>query len=446
MDTVNTPTLENFINNPIFNFSHTIQTNEYLHYEQDDDTADNSPYSNLDIKCNYLDETSFCNNYTNHANFTFFSLNIQSLHAKYSEFQELINSLEVKKCSPDIILLQEIWQIQNAPSLHLDSYSPLEYKCRSNFTQGGGVGIYFKNNLRYNILTDKTIFIDRVIETIFAEVWTSNNKKIIIASLYRPSVNHPSMSSSEQFCQFIDLFSNILNSFTDLNVPVYIFGDFNLDALKYNIANQVTEYIDNLFSHGFIQIMMRPTRCTPITASLIDHIVTNSRSSVFETVILVSRISDHFPILFISKDCKTKHKPNIITYQNFSSDAIDSFKNNLKNINWNSLTNFQNTQQQYDDFTDTFFSLYDISFPLLKKTVNRNNHSFNPWLTKGLLTSRQTKIKLCKLSVSYPFEPHISNFKKFRNLYAKVLRASKKLHYQHILNKYQSNANTKKGG
>ncbi len=61
-------------------------------------------------------------------------------------------------------------------------------------------------------------------------------------------------------------------------------------------------------------------------------------------------------------------------------------------------------------------------------------------MTKGLLTSRQTKIKLCKLSVSYPFEPHISNFKKFRNLYARVLRASKKLHYQHILNKYQSNA------
>ena len=341
MNSNNIPSLENLNNDLSLNFSHIIQSNDFLN--SDGDLIDDSPYSNLNITCNYIDEITLCNKYSNNNNFTFMSLNIQSLHAKFNEFQELIVNLTVKKCPPDIILLQEIWQIQNAPSLQLDLYSSLELKSRTNNTQGGGVGIYFKNNLSYNILREK--FIDRVIETIFAEVWTTDNKKIIIASLYRPNVNHPTLSSSEQFCQFIDLFSNILNSFSSSNTPVYIFGDFNLDALKYNIANQVTEYIDNLFSHGFIQIIMKPTGCTPTTSTLIDHIVTNSRISIFETVILISKISDHFPIIFFTKNQKNMNKQKTITYQNFSEEAVNGFKNRFKNINWNFLNTVESVQQ-----------------------------------------------------------------------------------------------------
>ncbi len=61
-------------------------------------------------------------------------------------------------------------------------------------------------------------------------------------------------------------------------------------------------------------------------------------------------------------------------------------------------------------------------------------------MTKGLLISRLTKIKLCKLSVLNPHEPNISNFKRFRNMYATTLRTSKKLYYQKILFTYQADA------
>ena len=45
---------------------------------------------------------------------------------------------------------------------------------------------------------------------------------------------------------------------------------------------------------------MKPTRCTPHSASLIDHVLTNTKSDVFETAILTSDISDHFPFIFFS--------------------------------------------------------------------------------------------------------------------------------------------------
>ena len=170
-------------------------------------------------------------------------------------------------------------------------------------TQGGGVGFYFKNNLRFKILPDKSIFINRVFESIFAKVWINNNKKVVIGNIYRPSVNHPTLSSSQQFDQFFELFSNLLNDFAASNTQVIIVGDFNLNALKYNLVNQVTEYIDLLFSFGFLQLIMKPTRCTPHSASLIDHVLTNTKSDLFETAILTSDISDHFPIIFFSKIC-----------------------------------------------------------------------------------------------------------------------------------------------
>jgi exonuclease III len=93
--------------------------------------------------------------------------------------------------------------------------------------------------------------LDRFIETNIAEVWISPLKKILVGSIYRPNVNHPTLSSSQQFDQFFDLFSNLLHDLTSLNIPIYLFGDFNLDALKYNIINKVTEYIKVSFFFWF---------------------------------------------------------------------------------------------------------------------------------------------------------------------------------------------------
>jgi hypothetical protein len=64
----------------------------------------------------------------------------------------------------------------------------------------------------------------------------------------------------------------------------------------------------------------------------------------------------------------------------------------------------------------------------------------NPWMTKGLLISRIQKNKLCHNSVKLPFDPHLSQYKSYRNLYFKTLTASKKLYFQKHLELNQTNA------
>ena len=88
-------------------------------------------------------------------------------------------------------------------------------------------------------------------------------------------------------------------------------------------------------------------------------------------------------------------------------------------------------------FWNNFHTL-QFTLPFTIKKINKNVHGFHPWMTKGLLISRCKKISLCKSSIKHPSANIISIYKNYRNLYAKIIRASKKLFYEQQLAKYQS--------
>ena len=98
-----------------------------------------------------------------------------------------------------------------------------------------------------------------------------------------------------------------------------------------------------------------------------------------------------------------------------------------------------NVHDAYYEFSSIFHELYNLQFPLLSKKLNINTQGFEPWMSKGILISRLTKISLCKDSVKNPRDPQISKYKTYRNLYNKIIKASKKLYLQTELNKHQSN-------
>jgi hypothetical protein len=178
----------------------------------------------------------------------------------------------------------------------LRGYSELTCKNRTT-GQGGGVGLYFKNGLKYKIIEDKSLFFDHVLESICAEITLPSLKKIAVVSLYRPAAGHPTLSPVFQFDQFLELFSNLISSLLDSYSEVYLLGDFNINVLKYTSCEQAKEFIDLLFSFGLLQVVTKPTRCTPNSATLIDHVLSTPRSSFFETAIITNKISDHFPII-----------------------------------------------------------------------------------------------------------------------------------------------------
>ena len=180
----------------------------------------------------------------------------------------------------------------------LDGYHPLELKTPSDLNSSrGGVGLYVKDSLSYEVREDLSVFIPHVFEAVFIEI-NIKNKHIIIGTVYRP--NTPPKAD-------VDIFSNTMHELQGIihvhreNKDVCIMGDINIDLLQYSNHYKTNDYTEAIFSQGYLPLITKPTRLTSHSATLIYHIYTNtcSRSSEITSGIIVTDISDHFGIFSI---------------------------------------------------------------------------------------------------------------------------------------------------
>ena len=144
----------------------------------------------------------------------------------------------------------------------------------------------------------------------FIELSLANNKKIIIGSIYHPGTKYPGLTFTEQFAQFSEILSTLLADISNEYEHVFIYGDFNLNILY--LSNKfITEYVETIFLYGFLQLITRPTTVSGNSATLLDHILTNSTLNCHNTFIICSRLSDHFPVIhqINFNKAKTKLKP-----------------------------------------------------------------------------------------------------------------------------------------
>ncbi len=101
-----------------------------------------SPYNEATFDSRYIDIHQLPD-VINKNNLLICTINIQSLPAKFNELCEWLVTLATYHTTPDIICLQEIWQIPDPSLFSLPNYHPLIFESRSS-SHGGGVGIYIK--------------------------------------------------------------------------------------------------------------------------------------------------------------------------------------------------------------------------------------------------------------------------------------------------------------
>lgn len=63
-------------------------------------------------------------------------------------------------------------------------------------------------------------------------------------------------------------------------------------------------------------------------------------------------------------------------------------------MRWGFVLEEEDPQVAYNLFSDTFFNLYNLQFLLKEVKFNINQHKVEPWMSKGLLTSRYKKLDL----------------------------------------------------
>ena len=97
-------------------------------YLNEDEHVEDLPYDNVKLKCMYVEENDHFKQFKSKETLSFFSANIQSLPAKFSDLKELLVSLEVDF---DVICLQELWRIHDEDLYRLPGYK-FVFKSRSN--------------------------------------------------------------------------------------------------------------------------------------------------------------------------------------------------------------------------------------------------------------------------------------------------------------------------
>ena len=142
----------------------------------------------------------------------------------------------------------------------------------------------------------------------------------------------------------------------------YFLGDFNLHILNYDLHSATVEFLDTLYAYVTLPLISRPTKITQSSATAIDNIFTND-ANAFENGchgILVTDISDHFPVFHISDSTiKNESMEKSIWIRNFSYKNKRSFQRELGDIDWSEMCSQSDTQEAFSVFHKAFVRLYD---------------------------------------------------------------------------------------
>src|SRR6218665_3306239 len=94
-----------------------------------------------------------------------------------------------------------------------------------------------------------------------------------------------------------------------------------------------------MISHHYLPAILRPTRITETTATLIDNVFTNAYSKILDSSILTCDISDHLPVLVWMNFASVPQCYKAPNYaRRINDDLIGHFGMILSQIDWSEVS------------------------------------------------------------------------------------------------------------
>lgn len=375
----------------------------------------NSPYFMSEEFNAYVEQNSI-----NDRKFSLLHINARSLQCNLSKVLCLLNNIKVTFTA---ITITETWANDNNEQfLHIPGYNRI-LQSRSN-KSGGGVAIFIKDHLSFTARKDLNLFNNDFCELLFVDIALTLRDKVTVGVIYRPPGDNLSIFN-DHYCQLLDKIPHTKNN-------CFITGDFNINLLNYETHCETGNFLNNIFSHFQYPTITRPTRFSPTSSSLIDNIFINNVSNNYHAGLLISDISDHLPVFYISDNrliepCKKKFL--FKTYRDTNEYNVQHFSQSLAEFDWQDLNLNNNANVTYDNFLNIFTSLYNDCFPIVTKKIKINNYH-KPWITPGILISIRKKNNLYKKWLIKRSNESLAKYKGYKNRLTYIIRNAEKLYYE----------------
>ena len=168
-------------------------------------------------------------------------------------------------------------------------------------------------------------------------------------------------------------------------------GDVNIDFYQ-SRSPLLARYKEILDFFGCDQLVTEPTRITPTSSSLIDHILVNVSDMIMESGVILNGFSDHF-ITYCSRRCTKElaFGSNHRFVRSFRNYSKFSFLIELRKIDWSSILTSHDVNYCLNEFGRLFRSAIDSVAPLREIRV-RNQP--NPWMNSEILSSIRKRDRL----------------------------------------------------
>ena len=379
--------------------------------------------------------------------FTVFSLNTQSIHAKFNYLYPLFLDLCNKDLGFSAICLQETWlsEDDNTSIYHIPNYNIVHQgkTCSGH----GGLIIYIHD--RYQFEVRNLCPESRIWESLFIDIYGTDLKKAItLGNIYRPPKEN---NSDPVISTFIDELSPIIQTLSSENSETILVGDFNIDLLKVNEKSKYGEYLDLFHTNGFYPKITLPTRFSSRSCSLIDQIycklsaTTNSATAG----IIISNISDHLPyFISIDKIISKQMNPKYIEIRTNNEHAKLNYceavgkLNIMGKLNQDSLND---PNVNYDLLECMLTRLHNTHFPTKTVRYNKHKHKKSTWITAGIIRSIKRKDKLYRKLKQTPrniptYQTLADNLRVYQFNLKKIIAAAKRTHYAHLFDEFKSDA------
>ena len=132
-----------------------------------------------------------------------------------------------------------------------------------------------------------------------------------------------------------------------------ITGDFNIDLIKFDLNNNIHDYLNTILQNSFVPTILLPTRVTDHTCTLIDHIYYFSRNAKTNVASgnLLTDMSDHFAnFLILHSNIQSKKNERPIV-RIFSEKAKNAYQNLLSEISWDEELSNKNVNEAMQVFS-----------------------------------------------------------------------------------------------
>lgn len=285
---------------------------------------------------------------------------------------------------------------------------------------GGGVCLYIRNNLNFNLV--ENLSNDRL-ELITVEITLPHSRSFLISTWYRPP-NSP--------IEIFQGFEEMIDKIDQTNLEYYLLGDMNCDMLSNSYPSACLNNILDLY--GLKQLITEPTRITQNTRTLIDLCITNTPEKVTCSGVRHVSISDHSLVFMCRKSRFDRRSTRIIEIRSFKKFNENKFLEDISQMPWAKINTSNDVNEMWKQWKEMFMSCVDAHAPIRHKRIGKQKPS---WLTSEITQKLHNRDYLKKKAISSGDNYAWSQYKKARNHTNNALRRAKREYFTHNLTKFE---------